>query len=113
MTIKPDPDDIEFRLRTFRPRMPSPLPERFVLRRSRAPLWTVAVAGIAAAVLIVSRARSPVPPKDLIESPTLGALTTLAIGNPDELDAALARISRVSLPDVGRAGGALQQLAKE
>jgi hypothetical protein len=112
--MKPDPDDIEFRLRTFRPRMPSPLPERFVQRRSRAPFWTGAVAGIAAAVLIVSRvARSPDPPKERIESPTLGALTTLAIDNPDELDTALARISRVSLPDVGRVGGALQQLAKE
>ena len=31
----------------------------------------------------------------------------------DLVDAALARISRVSLPDVGQAGGALQQLAKE
>jgi hypothetical protein len=99
--MTPDPDDIEFRLRTFRPRMPSPLPGRFVLRRSRAPFWTVAVAGIAAAVLIVLRvARSPVPLKDRIESATLGALTTLAISNPDELDAALARISPVSLPDV-------------
>jgi hypothetical protein len=110
----PDPDDIEFRLRTFRPRLPSPLHERFVMRRSRVALLIAAAAGIAAGVLIVPRVeRSSMPPPERVDSATLGTLTTLALADPDALDAVLTRISRESLPDVRRAGGALQQLAKE
>jgi hypothetical protein len=39
-------------------------------------------------------------------------LTSLALNDPEAFDAALARISRAALPDVGRPGGAFQQLAK-
>jgi hypothetical protein len=110
MTMGPDPNDVEFRLRTFRPRRPSPLQEHFELRRSRVPFW-LAVAAVAA--LVVWRVeRRPAVPAERFDSATLGPLTTLALTNPDEFDRVLARISHSSLPDVGRPGGAFQQLAK-
>src|SRR5258706_8848829 len=110
------PKDIESRLRAFRPRLPAPLEYHFELRRSRAPFWFAVAAGIAVAVLVGSRVkwadRRPVAPAEPVESATLGSLTTLALNDPDAFDAALTRISRASLPDVGRPGGAFQQLAK-
>ncbi len=111
--MKPEPDDIEFRLRAFRPRQPAPLAEHFVLRRPRAPFLIAAAAVIAVAVLVVWRVeRRPVAPGEPVESVTLGSLTTLALNDPEEFDVALARISRASLPDVGQPGRAFQQLAK-
>jgi negative regulator of sigma E activity len=101
--------DIEARLREFRPRRPAPLQEHFELRRSRAPFWIVAAAAAATVLVVVRRDRAP---SDRIDSATLGTLTTLALTDPEQFDVALARISRESLPDVGRAGGALEQLAK-
>ena len=104
-------DDIEFRLRAFRPRQPGPLPERFAVRRSRAPFLMAAAAAVAVAVLVVWRVgRRPAAPADLVDSATL---TTLALNDPEEFDRALARISRASLPEVDRPGGAFEQLAKE
>ena len=106
-------DDIEFRLRMFRPRRPVPLQEHFELRRSRAPFWLTVAAGMAVVAIVgwrVERARrAPAEPAGIA---TLGSLTTLALTNPDELDAALIELSRTTLPDVGRPGGAFQQLAK-
>jgi hypothetical protein len=105
--------DIEARLREFRPRRPAPLQEHFELRRTRAPFWLAVAAGIAVAVLVgwrVERARRTWA--EPVESARLGTLTTLALNDPEEFDRALARISRESLPDVGRPGGAFQQLAK-
>jgi hypothetical protein len=105
-------EDIESRLRTFRPRRPAPLLEHYVLRRSRAPFLIAAAAVIAVAVLVVSWIeRRRVAPA--VDSATLGSLTALALDDPEEFDAALARISRASLPDVGQPGRAFQQLAKE
>src|SRR5215470_422211 len=106
--------DIEARLREFRPRRPAPLQEHFELRRSRAPFWIVAAASacIAVVVLVGWRVRrTPEPPLEPVEA-TLGSLTNLALGDPEKFDEALARISRTTLPDVERAGGAFQQLAK-
>jgi len=106
-------DDIEFRLRAFRPRQPAPLPGHFPLRRSRAPFLIVAAAAVAVAVLVVWRFEPrPVVPAEPGDGATLGTLTSLALNDPEAFDAALARISRESLPDVGQAGGAFQQLAK-
>jgi hypothetical protein len=109
-------EEIEARLREFRPRRPAPLQEHFELKRSRAPFWLAVAAAAAVAALVVWRVdRRPVVPAERFEraeSVTLGALTTLALNDFQQFDAALARISRESLPDVGRAGGAFQQLAK-
>ena len=109
----PDPNDIEFRLRAFRPRSPAPLQEHFERRRSRAPFWLAVAAAIGVAVVVGWRVeRAPRPSPEPADNPTLGSLTALALNDPEEFDAALARISRASLPDVGRPGGAFQQLAK-
>lgn len=106
-------DDIEFRLRAFRPRQPAPLPEHFVIRRSRAPFWFAIAAGVAVAVLVGWRVeRAPGRSPEQADGATLGPLTTLALNDPEAFDAAMARISRVSLPDVGQPGGAFQQLSK-
>jgi hypothetical protein len=112
MTMGPDPNDVEFRLRAFRPRRPAPLERHFELRRSRAPFWVAVAAGVAVALLVgwrVERARRSIEPAD---NPTLWSLTTLALNDPEEFDAVLAVISRTSLPDVDRPGSAFQQLAK-
>ena len=42
---------------------------------------------------------------------TLGALTTIAVEHPEQLDAALTEMSRTALPDVTERGGALELLA--
>jgi hypothetical protein len=107
-------DDIEFRLRAFRPRQPAPLPEHFILRRSRAPFLTAAAAAVAVAVLVLWRVERRIArPAEPVDSATLGTLTSLALNDPKAFDEVLARISRESLPDVGQPGGAFQQLAKE
>lgn len=108
-------DDIEFRLRTFRPRQPAPLETRFVLHRSRKPFWIAAAAALAAAIVVAVRLNRPAeaPAAGVTEHLTLGALTKMAVESPDEFDAALTLMSRASLPDVTQPGGALQMLAKE
>jgi hypothetical protein len=111
--MKPGPDDIELRLRAFRPRRPAPLPEHFVRRRSRVPFLVTAAVAIAIAVVVVLRVdRRPVSPLERIDNATLGALTSLALSDPDAFDSVLSRISGVSLPDVEQPGGVLRELAK-
>jgi hypothetical protein len=113
MTNESDPSDIEIRLRAFRPHRPKPIDEHFELRQSRAPFWLAVTAVVAAAVLVGWRVeRAPRTPTDQVETPTLEPLTTLALTDPAEFDRALMRLSRASLPDVGRPGGAFEQLAK-
>lgn len=104
---KEELDEIERRLREFRPRRPAAIPDER-LQRLRGPIW-VAVAAMAAAILIAARLRSPSTQE---VAPTLGTLTAIALERPDDLDAVLTGISRTSLPDVTRPGGALQPLSK-
>jgi len=115
-----DFDDLESRLGKFRPRRPAAIPDER-LQRLRGPIWVAVAAGLAAAMLIAARLQSPgklpEPPGAVTvdaarSAPTLGALTALALERPDDLDAALARISRETLPDVTQPGGVLQPLAK-
>ena len=101
-------DDLESRLREFRPRRPATIPDER-LQLLRGPIWLGVAAVIAAAMLITVRMqRTSRPPV----TPTLGALTTIALERPDDLDAVLTEISRKSLPDVTQAGGVLQPLSK-
>ena len=90
-------DDLEAKLREFRPRRPAMIPDER-LQLLRGPIWVAAVAAIAAVMLIASwieRPRpQPAPPA------TLGALTTLALESPDQLDTVLTRMSGTLLPDV-------------
>ena len=103
-----DDMDFESRLRAFRPRRPAVIPDER-LQLLRGPIWIGVAAIMAAAMLITVRMQRPSRPQ---VTPTLGALTTIALERPDDLDAALTEISRTSLPDVTRPGGALQQLSK-
>ena len=109
-------NDIEFRLREFRPRRPAPIPDEH-WQLSRGPLWLAVAVGLAAAILIVARMqtqpRPQQPPVQRAADISLGALTTMAVERPAEFDAALTRMSRASLPDVRQPGGALRELAKE
>jgi hypothetical protein len=109
-------NDIEFRLREFRPRRPAPIPDEH-WQLSRGPLWLAVAVGLVAAMLIVARMQTqPTPPQPPVERAAdiaLGALTTMAVERPVEFDAALTRMSRASLPDVRQPGGALRELAKE
>ena len=90
-------DDVEARLRQFRPRRPASIPDER-LQFLRGPLWLATAAVIAAAMVVASllMRRRPLPAVD----PTLGALTTLAVESPDQLDGALTRMSGTLLPDV-------------
>jgi hypothetical protein len=105
-------NDIEFRLRQFRPRRPAPLPDKHP-EVSRRRFWLAVAGGLAAALLIVAGMQTRQPRVGGSADVGLGALTAMAIDKPAEFDAALTRISRASLPDVRQPGGALQQLAKE
>ena len=102
-------DDIESRLREFRPRRPAMIPDER-LQLLRGPMWIAVAATLAAAMLIVAWLRSPPTPS--AAAPTLGTLTAVAAKHPDDLDAVLTEISRTSLPDVTRPGGVLQLLSK-
>jgi len=102
-------DDIEARLREFRPRRPAMIPDER-LQLLRGPIWIAVAAAIAASMLIVAWLRRPSTPEPV--APTLGTLTAIALERPDDLDAVLTTISRTSLPDVTRPGGALQSLSK-
>ena len=113
-------DDIEARLREFRPKRPAAIPDER-LQRLRGPIWLGVAAGMAAVIFISARLQSPgklpAPPGAVTvgaarSAPTLGELTSLAIERPEDLDAALARISRETLPDVTQPGGVLQRLSK-
>jgi hypothetical protein len=101
-------DDFESRLREFRPRRPAAIPDRR-LQLLRGPIWVAVAAGMAAVMLVATWMKAP-----STDRPPVGAaiLTTLALEHPEAFDAALAEISRASLPDVTQPGGALQQLAK-
>jgi len=103
-------DDIEARLREFRPRRPAVIPDER-LQRLRGPIWLGVAAGMAAAMLVASRLQKPAPPPQQPPAVTLGALNSL-VHNPDALDAALREISRTTLPDVTQPGGVLQALSK-
>jgi hypothetical protein len=102
-------DEIEGRLREFRPRRPAMIPDER-LQLLRGPIWIVVAAAIAASMLIVAWLRRPPTPEPV--TPTLGTLTAIALERPDDLDAVLTTISRTSLPDVTRPGGVLQPLSK-
>jgi len=108
-------DDFEDRLREFRPRRPAAIPD-VRLQLLRGPIWVAVAVGMAA-VMSIAAWLKPVKPQPeqagQVTSITLGELTRLAVEHPDEFDAALSLISRASLPDVRKPGGALQQLAKE
>jgi hypothetical protein len=103
-----DDMDLESRLREFRPRRPATIPDER-LQLLRGPVWIGVAAVLAAAMLIAVRMQRPSRPPVM---PTLGALTAIALERPDDLDAALTEISRTTLPDVTRPGGALQRLSK-
>ena len=107
-------NEIESRLRQFRPRRPAMIPDQR-LQLLRGPIWIAVAAGIAAVMLIASWIERPARPEAVQPDPsvTLGQLTTLALENPEAFDAALAQISRASLPDVTQPGGVLQPLSKE
>ena len=105
-------DDLESRLREFRPRRPAMIPDER-LQRLRGPIWIGVAAGMAAAMFVAARLHAPAPvPAPRGPDVTLGTLTTIALERPDDLDAALAEISRTSLPDVTQPGGVLQALSK-
>jgi hypothetical protein len=104
-------DDFEARLREFRPRRPASIPDER-LQLLRGPMWVAVAAGLAAVMYIASRLQKPAPEAAQPLPPvTLGALNALA-DRPDALDAALAEISRTTLPDITRPGGVLERLSK-
>ena len=100
-------NDIESRLRQFRPRRPAMIPDER-LQLLRGPIWIAVAAGLAALMFVNSWMQRPRTTAD----DTWQGLTRLALEHPEEFDAALARISAESLPDVTRAGGVLEPLAK-
>jgi hypothetical protein len=104
-------DDIESRLRQFRPRRPAVIPDER-LQLLRGPMWIAVAAGMAAVMLIAARIQksADVPSAAPL---TVSELTTLALERPDDFDAVLSRMSRTLLPDVTAPGGALQPLSKE
>jgi len=105
-------NDIESRLREFRPRRPAAIPDGR-LQLLRGPIWVAVAAGMAAVMLIAVWIPTPAkPPREEMQpSITLGALTTIAVEHPEQLDTALTEMSRTALPDVTRRGGALELLA--
>ena len=105
-------DDIEARLREFRPKRPAAIPDERV-QWLRGPVVVAVAAGLVAVLLIVVKLQTPAVPSSRTPVPlTLGALTTMAVVHPDELDAAMTEMSRTTLPDVSRPGGVLQPLAE-
>ena len=90
-------DDVEARLRQFRPRRPAMIPDKR-LQILRGPVWLATAALIAAAMFVASWLQRPRPQP--VVAPTLGALTSLAVESPDQLDATLTRMSSGLLPDV-------------
>jgi len=104
--------DIESRLREFRPKRPAVIPDER-LQRLRGPIWIAVAAAMAAVMLIATWIRGPRPEsgqtlssaarsakENAPGSPTLGAMTTFALENPDQLDVTLTRLSGELLPQV-------------
>ena len=100
--------DIEARLREFRPRRPAAIPDER-LQLLRGPMWIAVAAGLAAVMLIATYVQRPRPAPD---ADSIASLTRLALEQPAEFDAAMARISAASLPDVTRPGSALEPLSR-
>jgi|SRR3954465_7380623 hypothetical protein len=118
-----DLEDLETRLREFRPRRPAAIPDER-LQLLRGPIWVIVAAALAAAMLIAVRLHAPstssqrevaVTPVSggTVTTVTVGALTIIAAEHPDELDRVLTQLSRTTLPDVAQPGGVLRGLAKE
>jgi hypothetical protein len=106
-----DLDDMESRLREFRPRRPAAIPHER-LQWLRRPMWMALAAGIAATIFVATRLQAPASPPQRLTTVTLGPLTAIAIQHPNELDDMLTELSRTSLPDVTRQGGVLEHLSK-
>src|ERR1043166_3207002 len=105
-------DDIEARLRKFRPRRPAVIPDER-LQLLRGPIWVAVAAGIAAGMLVVSWLQTPGEVSRTTAAPlTVSELTTLALERPADFDAVLSRMSRSFLPDVTEAGSVLQPLSQ-
>jgi len=117
-------------LREFRPRKPRPLPGRApILLRHWVPRIAIAamLVLIVAAMIFLSRERKHEaqlvqPPATAVVQPatrsvaravSVQRLTMLAQTDPEQLDAALAEVSRKLLPHVELAGGALHGLDTE
>ena len=91
--------DIESKLREFRPRRPAAIPdERLMVLRG--PLWVAVAAGAAAVMFVTAHVQKPTPVPPTSPSARLGALTAVALGDPDQLDAVLTRLSGEVLPEV-------------
>jgi hypothetical protein len=108
-------DDLEARLRQFRPRRPKPLPAVVRSRRSRWPVWVAIPAAAAVAVILatVTRQESTVPVQTPSVAITLGALNAHGLESAENLDDILTRTSRAILPDVKHPGGVLEALSRE
>ena len=101
-------EDVEARLREYRPRRPSAIPDER-LQFLRGPVWLGVAAGMAAVMLIATWIKRPGPAPD---ADSIASLTRLALEQPAEFDDAMARISSESLPDVTRPGSALEPLSR-
>lgn len=104
-------DDIEARLREFRPRRPRPIPIANRRTHRRTILVALAVAAGLVAVFLLSadfRFRDAASAGHRLNR---AELTALALENPSQFEDAFARISAESLPDV-TAPGALQVFAR-
>ena len=101
-------NDIESRLRQFRPRRPAMIPDER-LQFLRGPIWIAVAAGLAALMFVNSWMRRPGPQP---EPASTIRLTRLALERPEQFDAELSRISASSLPDVTKPDGALAPFAR-
>jgi hypothetical protein len=110
--VRSENEDVEARLRQFRPRRPAAIPDER-LQLLRGPIWVVAAAGIAAVMLIAARLQKPADIRRPEAAPVnVRELTTLALEKPGDFDAVLSRMSRELLPDVTVPGGVLQPLSR-
>jgi hypothetical protein len=135
-----DLDRLEGALRQFQPRRPRPLRalERPRLRWPGIIAMAAALLLVVAAAFFEASRPSPqrvasvqappvqtapvqATPADVASveaipeagTAALGRLTALVAAHPDDFDEALARGSRVLLPDLATSGGGLEQLGKE
>lgn len=120
--------ELEAFLKQFRPRTPSPLPDRLRPRYAHANWWWSAAALIVAAIVLsrlswtgstptatsdnATPAIDATAPGDHRQPVTLGRLSRLMQENPAQLDAALTESSRDLLPRIDRPDSALRVLAK-
>jgi hypothetical protein len=106
-------DELETVLRQYRPRRPRPLPDVEHGRGVR-PIVRVALAGIAAAVVIMVGWRHPLNDSDQPKAAvTLGELSPYVFDESRDLESKLRYTSRRILPDVERSTGVLGALAQE